>query len=168
MCGHLRRSRPEKLLNVFQRIHLRSFRSCGLASDRTSLASSRTAMSDRLLTHMIHERFCCNRGFAAATGPDGGRARRSPPRHTVASTPWSFAAVLARLAWRLSGTRCASTATGGTRRTVMNNAGYPPHPASPQPGERIKVRGPIHDAGGDTLRTKKWFQFGMVGLGQRC
>jgi len=47
--GHLRRSRPEKILNVFQRIHLRFFRACGLASGRTSFASSRTAMSDRLL-----------------------------------------------------------------------------------------------------------------------
>jgi hypothetical protein len=47
---HLRRSRPEKILNVFQRIRLRFFRACGLASGRTSFASSRTAMSDRLLT----------------------------------------------------------------------------------------------------------------------
>jgi hypothetical protein len=46
---HLRRSRPEKILNVFQRIRLRFFRACGLASGRISLASSRTAMSDRLL-----------------------------------------------------------------------------------------------------------------------
>ena len=47
--GHLRRSRPEKILNGFQRIHLRFFQACGLASSRTSFASSRTAMSDRLL-----------------------------------------------------------------------------------------------------------------------
>ena len=47
--NHLRRSRPEKILNVFQRIHLRFFRACGLASGRTSFASLRTAMSDRLL-----------------------------------------------------------------------------------------------------------------------
>jgi len=38
---HLRRSRPEKILTVFQRIHLRFFRACGLASGRTSFASSR-------------------------------------------------------------------------------------------------------------------------------
>ena len=50
---HLRRSRPEKILNVFQRIHLRFFRACGLASGRTSFASSRTAMSDRLLVDAI-------------------------------------------------------------------------------------------------------------------
>ncbi len=49
ICAHLRRSRPEKILNVFQRIRLRFFRACGLAYARTSLASSRTAMSDRLL-----------------------------------------------------------------------------------------------------------------------
>ena len=47
---HLRRSRPEKILNVFQRIHLRFFQACGLASGRTSFASSRQAMSDRLFT----------------------------------------------------------------------------------------------------------------------
>ena len=47
---HLRRSRPEKILNVFQRIHLRFFQACGLASGRTSFASSRPAMSDRLFT----------------------------------------------------------------------------------------------------------------------
>src|SRR2546423_2160429 len=39
--NHLRRARPEKILNVFQRIHLRFFRACGLASGRTSFASSR-------------------------------------------------------------------------------------------------------------------------------
>src|SRR5712664_1983743 len=47
--NHLRRARPEKILNVFQQIHLRFFRACGLASGRTSFASSRTAKSDRLL-----------------------------------------------------------------------------------------------------------------------
>ena len=39
--SHLRRSRPEKILNVLQRIHLRFFWACGLASGRTSFASSR-------------------------------------------------------------------------------------------------------------------------------
>jgi len=38
---HLRRSRPEKILNVFQRIRLRFFLACGLASGRASLASLR-------------------------------------------------------------------------------------------------------------------------------
>src|SRR5437764_9164269 len=37
----LHRSRTEKILNVFQRIHLRFFLTCGLASGRTSFASSR-------------------------------------------------------------------------------------------------------------------------------
>ena len=37
----LRRSRPEKILNVFQRIRLRFFQACGLASGRTSFTSSR-------------------------------------------------------------------------------------------------------------------------------
>ena len=42
-----------------------------------------------VLTRIIHERFCCNREFAAATslhaalGRAGGRARRSSPQHTV-------------------------------------------------------------------------------------
>src|SRR5207344_3478636 len=49
MRDHLRRSRPEKILNVFQRIHLRFFRACGLASGPISFTSSRTAMADRLL-----------------------------------------------------------------------------------------------------------------------
>jgi len=57
----LRRTRPKKFLNVFQRIHLRFFRACGLASGRTSFASSRTAMSDRLLAGGI--------GSAAANEP---------------------------------------------------------------------------------------------------
>ncbi len=39
--GHLRRSRPEKILNVFQRIRLRFFQACGLASGRISFASLR-------------------------------------------------------------------------------------------------------------------------------
>jgi hypothetical protein len=39
--NHLRRSRLEKILNVFQRIHLRFFRACGLASDCPSFASLR-------------------------------------------------------------------------------------------------------------------------------
>ena len=46
---HLRRSRPEKTLNVFQRIHLQFFQACGIASGRTSFASSRTAKWNRLL-----------------------------------------------------------------------------------------------------------------------
>ncbi len=49
----LHRSRPEKILNVFQRIHLRFFQACGLASGRTSFASSRTAMSVRLLVFAL-------------------------------------------------------------------------------------------------------------------
>ena len=48
----LRRCRPEKILNVFQRIRLRIFRACGLASGRGSFASSRTAMLNGLLPSM--------------------------------------------------------------------------------------------------------------------
>jgi len=46
---HLYRSQPDKILNVFQRIHLQFFLACGLASGLTSFTSSRTAMSDKLL-----------------------------------------------------------------------------------------------------------------------
>ena len=46
---HLSRARPDKILNGFQRIHLRIFRACGLASGRISFASSRPAMSVRFL-----------------------------------------------------------------------------------------------------------------------
>src|SRR5207344_1317611 len=60
-----------------------------------------------VLTRIIHERFCCNRGFAAATSLDavarrpGRRARRSVGQHTVSSMPPSLAAPRACLAWRL-------------------------------------------------------------------
>jgi hypothetical protein len=46
---HLHRARPEKILNVFQRIHLWFFRACGPASRRTSFAAVERSMSDRLL-----------------------------------------------------------------------------------------------------------------------
>ena len=39
--GHLRRSRLETILNVFQRIRLRLFRAWGLASGHVYFASSR-------------------------------------------------------------------------------------------------------------------------------
>ena len=41
ICWHLRRARPEQILNVFQRIRLRFFRACGLASTSVSFASQR-------------------------------------------------------------------------------------------------------------------------------
>lgn len=37
--GHLLRARPEKILDVLERIHLRFFQACGLASDCTAFAS---------------------------------------------------------------------------------------------------------------------------------
>ena len=78
ICVDLRRSRPKKILNVFQRIRLRFFQACGLASGRTSFASSRTAMSDRLLARIIHEGFYYNRRYAATTSlTAGGLAARS-------------------------------------------------------------------------------------------
>ena len=59
------------------------------------------------LARIIHERFCCNRGFAAATSLDrvarrpGRRARRLVDQHTVSSMPHSRTALRACLAWRL-------------------------------------------------------------------
>jgi len=61
------------------------------------------------LTHIIHERFYCNRRYAAATSlavdvsRPGEQARPSRPRHTVSSMPRSLRAPHARLAWRLGG-----------------------------------------------------------------
>ncbi len=46
---HLFRSRPRKILNVLQRIRRWFFGACGLASAGASFASSRMAISDRLL-----------------------------------------------------------------------------------------------------------------------
>ena len=56
---------------------------------------------------ITHERFCCNRGFAATTSLDavarrpGRRARHSVGQHTVSSMPPSLTAPRACLAWRL-------------------------------------------------------------------
>lgn len=47
--GHLRRAQPEKILDVLQRIHLRFFQACGLASDRNLLRLVTKTMSDVLL-----------------------------------------------------------------------------------------------------------------------
>ena len=61
------------------------------------------------LARIVHDDFYCNRRYAAATrlvAPEKqptGRARRSPPRHTVASMPRVLAAPHARLAWHLRG-----------------------------------------------------------------
>jgi hypothetical protein len=49
LLDHLPCSHSEKCFIVYRRIHLRFFRACGLAFGRTSFASPRTAMSDRLL-----------------------------------------------------------------------------------------------------------------------
>ncbi len=60
-----------------------------------------------ILARMIHERFCCNRGFAAATrlhaacAARRGRARRSVGQRTAESTLPSFAAPRTLLATRL-------------------------------------------------------------------
>jgi hypothetical protein len=59
------------------------------------------------LARIIHERFCCHRGFAAATSLDavarrpGRRARHSVGQHTVSRMPLSLTAPRACLAWRL-------------------------------------------------------------------
>jgi hypothetical protein len=61
------------------------------------------------LAHIIHDRFYCNRRYAAVTGlaagftQPSGQARHSVGRHTVSSMPSFLAAPRARLAWRLGG-----------------------------------------------------------------
>ena len=61
------------------------------------------------LTHIIHERFYCNRRYAAATSRHAtqqhadGRARAARPPHTVSSMPRPREAPRTRLAWRLGG-----------------------------------------------------------------
>src|ERR1043165_7198559 len=49
MIRHLLCSRSRKILNVFQRIRLRLFGTCGCASACSSFASLRVATSERLL-----------------------------------------------------------------------------------------------------------------------
>jgi hypothetical protein len=59
------------------------------------------------LTHIIHDRFYCNRRYAAATSlaarfpQPSGQSRRSVGRHTVSNMPSFLAAPRAHLAWRL-------------------------------------------------------------------
>jgi hypothetical protein len=64
------------------------------------------------LARIIHERFCCNRGFAAATRLRW-QARHSPPRRTV-----QVRLGISRLRMPVSQRDCAIS-----RRTVTNNAG---------------------------------------------
>jgi hypothetical protein len=77
------------------------------ADGRGSFAAVERSRSDRLSARIIHERFWCNRGFAAATSLDavarrpGRRGRRSVDQHAVLSMPPSLAAPCACLAWRL-------------------------------------------------------------------
>jgi hypothetical protein len=139
------------------------------------------------LARIIHERFCCNRAFAATTSLSPGvlAAQVRPPHRLggahkrgalyssrrapldilfqvclrpsrlrlgvpIAGTP-AAPFFMQRVehaygsnAWRLPGTRCASTATGGTRRTVMNNAGWltaKPSPVLVSPATRARVTG---------------------------
>jgi len=83
--------------------------SCSVAErsggGRTCLGSSRALAPD--LTRIIHDRFYCNRGFAAATSLHAAtaacRLAGSPlsPSTYCSSTPRSFAAPRARLATRL-------------------------------------------------------------------
>ncbi len=75
-------------------------------------------LRERLLARIIHERFYCNRGFAAATSllaaaAAGGRARRLVPQRTaqVRLGPSRLHAPVSRRDSAIS------------RRTVMNNAG---------------------------------------------
>ena len=53
ICRHLRRSRPQEILDVFQRIRLRFLGACGLASASSSLRLATKDYSDRLLAGFI-------------------------------------------------------------------------------------------------------------------
>ncbi len=52
------------------------------------------------LARIIHEHFCCNRGFTATTSLSAG-VLAPQSLDVLSSTPRSLVAVLARLAWRL-------------------------------------------------------------------
>jgi hypothetical protein len=58
MRNHLRRSRPEKILNVFQRIRLRLVQALRRSANHTSCLVTK-AMSDRLLDRCIDTYFVC-------------------------------------------------------------------------------------------------------------
>jgi len=53
ICGHLRRSRLQEILDVLQRIRLRFLGACGLASASSSLRLATKDYSDRLLAGFI-------------------------------------------------------------------------------------------------------------------
>jgi hypothetical protein len=53
ICLHLRRSRPQEIFDVFQRIRLRFLGACGLASASSSLCLATKDYLDRLLAGFI-------------------------------------------------------------------------------------------------------------------
>jgi hypothetical protein len=78
ICDHLRRARPEKILNGFQRIHLRFFQACGLASGHTSFASSRRANVGQapchLVSSLVEMKLALSRGGESQRTVHGGNA----------------------------------------------------------------------------------------------
>ena len=80
------------------------------------------SISDRLLARIIHEHFCCNRGFATATGLRRAGSPLAPSTY-CSSTPRGLAAPHARLAPPPFPPPCYGGGKGGGRRTVMNNVG---------------------------------------------
>ena len=82
ICWHLRRSRHEKILNGFQRIRLRFFRACGLASASVSVASQRR------ITRTGFPAVCCMRlllqpPISSRFPRSDGQACRLVARHLV-------------------------------------------------------------------------------------
>ena len=85
---HLRRSRPEKILTVFQRIYLRLFSSLSLASGRTSFASSRRQRrtgSCRMLKKSAS--LSCSFGLFGLSGLSGLSRPGAPDRHDRPDRP---------------------------------------------------------------------------------
>ena len=82
---HLHRSRPGRIFNVFERRHLQVFPERGFASDRTSFASSRMAMSDSLPAICILTQ--------------SGKASHSPRQEVTAVKLWRNAQRVSSEAW---------------------------------------------------------------------
>ena len=85
-----------------------------------SILFARSEVGQGSLTRIIHERFCCNRGFPAGH-PLLRDCHGSRPACGLCGMQ---AGGLATQSVNVLFTRCPSIATGGTQQTAMNNPGY--------------------------------------------
>jgi hypothetical protein len=83
ICKHLRRSQPEKILNVFQRIRFRFFRACGLAIYQQISCLATKDYSDRPLGRDSEQGAACatNHSFGGASAKQIEQAGMSFRRH---------------------------------------------------------------------------------------